>query len=45
MKPNELATIIVHYNPINRGKTNCDVMLRILENPFEYFTVGNLLLC
>lgn len=40
LQPLEIATIIVHYNPIKKGKTSCDVKLTIIENPYEYFTVS-----
>ncbi|XP_064076651.1 hydrocephalus-inducing protein-like [Vanessa tameamea] len=39
LKPNEIVTLIVHYNPINSGRTSCDVKLTIFENPYEYFTI------
>lgn len=39
INPGEMATIIVHYNPIQKGKISCEVKLTILENPYEYFTV------
>ncbi|XP_059060604.1 hydrocephalus-inducing protein homolog [Achroia grisella] len=37
--PKEIATLNVHYNPIKKGRTSCDIKLTIIENPYEYFTV------
>ncbi|CAH2104285.1 unnamed protein product [Euphydryas editha] len=39
LKPNEIATLYVHYNPVKKGRTSCDVKFTIFENPYEYFTV------
>ncbi|CAG9566725.1 unnamed protein product [Danaus chrysippus] len=39
LKPNEIATLYVYYNPIRRGRISCDVKLTIVENPYEHFTV------
>ncbi|XP_038212242.1 hydrocephalus-inducing protein-like [Zerene cesonia] len=39
LRPKELATLNVHYNPIRRGRISCDVKLTIFENPYEFFVV------
>ncbi|XP_062524258.1 hydrocephalus-inducing protein homolog isoform X2 [Bombyx mori] len=39
LKPEEIATINVNYNPLKKGKISCDVKLTIVDNPYEYFTV------
>ncbi|CAH2231773.1 jg7185 [Pararge aegeria aegeria] len=39
VKPGEIATIYVKYNPIRRGRTSCDVKLTISKNPYEFFAV------
>jgi hypothetical protein len=38
-KPNEIKTILVYYDPLKKGKINCDVKITIGDNPYEYFTV------
>lgn len=39
VKPGEIPTIHVNFNPIRRGRTSCDIKLSILNNPYEYFAV------
>lgn len=40
LKPDETATLYVHYNPSKKGRTSCDIKFTIFENPYEYFTVN-----
>ncbi|RVE54180.1 hypothetical protein evm_001303 [Chilo suppressalis] len=37
--PNETITLIVNYNPIRKGRASCDVMITIVDNPYEYYTI------
>ncbi|XP_052747107.1 hydrocephalus-inducing protein-like [Bicyclus anynana] len=39
VKPGEIDTIYVNYNPIRRGRTSCDIKLTISKNPYEQFAV------
>ncbi|CAH0726119.1 unnamed protein product, partial [Brenthis ino] len=39
LKPEEIAHLYIHFNPIKKGRTSCDVKITIFENPYEYFTV------
>ncbi|XP_063358792.1 hydrocephalus-inducing protein homolog [Cydia amplana] len=39
LNPAELAGVVVHYNPVKKGRTNCEIQLTIVDNPYEYFTV------
>lgn len=43
LKPDEIATINVHYNPLKKGRISCDVKLSIDDNPYEYFIVKSLI--
>ncbi|KAG7311357.1 hypothetical protein JYU34_002397 [Plutella xylostella] len=37
--PAEAAKIIVHYNPLRKGKSNSEVKISIADNPYENYTV------
>ncbi|XP_069355214.1 hydrocephalus-inducing protein-like [Maniola hyperantus] len=39
VKPGEIATVYVNYNPIRKGRTSCDVQVTISKNPYEFFSV------
>ncbi|CAB3230804.1 unnamed protein product [Arctia plantaginis] len=39
LKPDEIATLNINYNPIHKGIETCNVKLTIIENPYEYFEV------
>ncbi|CAG4998369.1 unnamed protein product [Parnassius apollo] len=39
MKPSELVTLTVHYSPLEKGKTNCEIKLTVVNNPFENYTI------
>ncbi|XP_026727025.1 hydrocephalus-inducing protein-like isoform X2 [Trichoplusia ni] len=40
LRPEEIITVNIYYNPIRKGRTSCDVKLSIEENPYEYYTVA-----
>lgn len=40
LRPEEIITVNIYYNPIRKGRTSCDVKLSIEENPYEYYTVS-----
>lgn len=37
--PQEIASVNTYFNPLNRGRTSCDLQLTIEDNPYEYFMV------
>ncbi|XP_041977674.1 hydrocephalus-inducing protein homolog [Aricia agestis] len=39
LKPNEVRSLFVHFNPNEKGRISCDVELKIYNNPFESFTI------
>lgn len=39
LKPEEITQLYIHYNPLKRGRVTCDIKITIFENPYEYFTV------
>ncbi|XP_063376108.1 hydrocephalus-inducing protein homolog [Cydia fagiglandana] len=39
LKPGERAGVVVHYNPVKRGRTSFEIHVTIVDNPYEYFTV------
>lgn len=39
IKPNEIVTLYVHFSPLQKGKTHCDIVLSVVNNPFEKYTV------
>ncbi|KPI94718.1 Hydrocephalus-inducing protein [Papilio xuthus] len=39
IKPNEIVTLYVHFSPLQKGRTHCDIVLSVVNNPFEKYTI------
>lgn len=40
LRPAQVTTLNAYFNPITKGKTDCDIRITIEENPYEYFMVN-----
>ncbi|KAJ2953758.1 hypothetical protein O0L34_g1383 [Tuta absoluta] len=37
--PNQIAALKVFFSPLIKGRTNCDIKITIIDNPYEFYTV------